>query len=183
MGMQELESQYQAKTDEELLRWVVELEQLTPEAQVQLHTELAKRGISEARRGDFRSEKNQTRTETTEGSKITLLFPSLRRLAETLRDWKRYKGQTGEWPALSTIAYDVHGIMLFSCAAFLVWFGFQHNWSKTRFLVIVLLLATFRRKNALSDPARLTLHAADMVFGDDFALVRSRARSEWTLPA
>lgn len=54
--MQELESQYQAKTDEELLRLVMELEQLTPEAQVQLHTELAKRGISEARREDFRSE-------------------------------------------------------------------------------------------------------------------------------
>ena len=50
MGMQVLESQYQAKTDEELLRLVVELEQLTPEAQVQLHTELAKRGISEAHR-------------------------------------------------------------------------------------------------------------------------------------
>ena len=141
MGMQELESQYQAKTDEELLRLVVELEQLTPEAQVQLHTELAKRGSSEARREDFRSEKNQARTETTEGSKITLLFPSLRRLAETRRDWKRYKGQTGEWPALSIIADAVHGIMLFSGAAFLVWFGFQHNWSKTRFLVIVLLLA------------------------------------------
>jgi hypothetical protein len=44
-------------------------------------------------------------------------------------------------------------------------------------------LATFRRKNARSDPGRLTLHAADMVFGGDFALVRSRARSEWTLPA
>lgn len=106
--MQEPESQYQAKRDEELLRLVVELEQLTPEAQVQLHTELAKRGISEARREDFRAEKNQTRTETTEGSKITLLFPSLRRLAETLRGWKRYKGQTGEWPALSIIAYAVH---------------------------------------------------------------------------
>ena len=78
--MQELESQYQAKTDEELLRLLVELEQLTPEAQVQLHTELAKRRISEARREDFRAEKNQTRTDTTEGSKITLLFPSLRRV-------------------------------------------------------------------------------------------------------
>jgi hypothetical protein len=94
MGMQVLESQYQAKTDEKHLRLVVELEQLTPEAQVQLHTGLAKRGISEARREDFRAEKNQTRTETTERSKITLLFPSLRRLAENVRDWKRYKGQT-----------------------------------------------------------------------------------------
>jgi hypothetical protein len=44
-------------------------------------------------------------------------------------------------------------------------------------------LTTFRRKNKLSDPGRLTLHAADMVFGGDFALVRSRARSEWKLPA
>ena len=93
MGMQELESQYQAKTDEELLRLVVELEQLTPEAQVQLHTELTKREISEARRGDFRAEKSQTRTEPTEGSKITFLFPSLRRLAETLRDWKPYRAK------------------------------------------------------------------------------------------
>jgi hypothetical protein len=141
MAMQELESQYQAKSDEELLRLEVELEQLTPEAQVRLHTELAKRGISKARREDFPAEKNQTRTGTTEGPKITLLFPSLRRLAETLRDWKRYKGQTGEWPALSIIAYAVHGIMLFGCAAFLVWFGFRRNWSGTRFLVIVLLLA------------------------------------------
>jgi hypothetical protein len=40
-----------------------------------------------------------------------------------------------------------------------------------------------RKKNALSDPGRLTFHAAGMVFGGDFALVRSRARSEWTLPA
>lgn len=130
-----------SKSDEELLRLEVELEQLTPEAQVQLHTELAKRGIREARREDFPAENNQTRTETTEGSKITLLFPSLRGLAETLRDWKRYKDQTGEWPAFSIIASAVHGIMLFSCAAFLVWFGFQHHWSGTRFLVIVLLLA------------------------------------------
>jgi hypothetical protein len=41
--------------------------------------------------------------------------------------------------------------MFFSCAAFLVWFGFQHNWSKTRFLAIVLLLAgvyeEFRKMN------------------------------------
>ena len=100
-----LESQYQAKTDEEHLRLVVELEQLTPEAQVQLHTGLAKRGISEARREDFRSKKNQTRTETTAGSKITLLFPSLRRLAETLRDWKRYKQVNGRLFPLSPMRF------------------------------------------------------------------------------
>jgi hypothetical protein len=141
MEMQELERQYQARTDEELLRLALESEQLTPEAQVQLHTELAKRGISKSGREDFRAKKSDTGTEPTEGSKITFLFPSLRWLAETLRDWKRYKSQTGEWPALSIFAYVVHGIVLLSCAAFLVWFGFQHKWSKTRFVLIVLLLA------------------------------------------
>jgi len=44
-------------------------------------------------------------------------------------------------------------------------------------------LATFRRKNALSDVGRLTSCAADMVLGGDFALVHSRARGELTVPA
>jgi hypothetical protein len=44
-------------------------------------------------------------------------------------------------------------------------------------------LATFRRKNPLSDIGRVTLHAMDMVFGGDFARVHSRARGEWTVPA
>lgn len=44
-------------------------------------------------------------------------------------------------------------------------------------------LATFRRKNALSDIGRLTLHATDIVLRGDFARVHSRARGEWTVPA
>src|SRR5450631_3161306 len=44
-------------------------------------------------------------------------------------------------------------------------------------------LATFRRKNALSDVGRLTSCAADMVLGGDFALVHSRARGDLTVAA
>jgi len=44
-------------------------------------------------------------------------------------------------------------------------------------------LATFRRKNALSDIGRVTLHATDIVFRGDFARVHSRTRGEWTVPA
>jgi hypothetical protein len=44
-------------------------------------------------------------------------------------------------------------------------------------------LATFRRKNALSDIGRVTLHATDMAFLVDFARVHSRVRGEWTVPA
>jgi eukaryotic-like serine/threonine-protein kinase len=39
-------------------------------------------------------------------------------------------------------------------------------------------LATFRRKNALSDIGRVTSHATDIVFRGDFAHVHSRARGE-----
>jgi hypothetical protein len=45
------------------------------------------------------------------------------------------------------------------------------------------MLATFRRKNALSDIGRLTSCAADTVLGGNFALVHSRARGELTVPA
>ena len=44
-------------------------------------------------------------------------------------------------------------------------------------------LTTFRRKNALSDIGRVTLHATDMAFLVDFARVHSRVRGEWTVPA
>jgi hypothetical protein len=51
------------------------------------------------------------------------------------------------------------------------------------FVAITVLLATFRRKNALSDIGRVTLHATDIVSRGDFARVHSRARGEWTVPA
>ena len=47
----------------------------------------------------------------------------------------------------------------------------------------LLALATFHRKNALSDIGRVTSFAADMVLSGDFALVCSRARVELTVPA
>jgi DNA-binding winged helix-turn-helix (wHTH) protein len=48
---------------------------------------------------------------------------------------------------------------------------------------LITTLATFRRKNALSDIGRVTSHATGIVFRGDFAHVHSRARGEWTAPA
>src|ERR1039458_8575261 len=50
-------------------------------------------------------------------------------------------------------------------------------------VALALVLATFRRKNALSDIGRVTLRATDIVCRGDFARVHSRARGEWTVPA
>src|SRR5882762_5326985 len=49
--------------------------------------------------------------------------------------------------------------------------------------IFVASLATFRRKNALSDIGRATLHATGAVFCGDLARVHPRARGEWTVPA
>jgi hypothetical protein len=48
--------EYHAKTDEELLRLAIELDQLTPEAQASLTSEFAKRGISAAQIRTFRGD-------------------------------------------------------------------------------------------------------------------------------
>ena len=45
-------------------------------------------------------------------------------------------------------------------------------------MVGVMVLVTFRRKNALFDIGRVTLQATDIVFRGDFARVHSRARGE-----
>jgi serine/threonine protein kinase len=44
-------------------------------------------------------------------------------------------------------------------------------------------VATFRRKNQLSDVSPVTEHATDRIFRGDFAHVFSHARGDWTMPA
>jgi len=44
-------------------------------------------------------------------------------------------------------------------------------------------LATFRRKNVVSDIGLWQKHKVETVFGGDFARIQSRAQGEWTLPA
>ena len=64
MEVQDLAKQYQSKTDEELLRLELASEELTPEANVALRDELAKRQINGTDRlSAFREEETQRQTE------------------------------------------------------------------------------------------------------------------------
>jgi|SRR5271166_1831774 len=130
--MQQLAIQYQAMSDDELLHLALELEQLAPEAQIQLETELAKRKLdTPACLEEFRAVQSQEAHEPSENSRYGSGFVA------TLRDWQRYRRQTGEWPVASVIASVAQGMVLFSCVLFMVVFAGRHHWSKARFLLVL----------------------------------------------
>jgi hypothetical protein len=132
MEVHDVGEQYRARTDEELLRLALEPEQLAPEAQIQLHAELARRGIdSPARLEEFRAEEGRKPPEPREYTGRSS------GIVATLRDWQRYRRQTGEWPVASVIASVVQGVVLLTAALSIMLFGVRHDWSKTKFLLVV----------------------------------------------
>jgi len=59
-------------------------------------------------------------------------------IAATLRKWKEFRHQTGQWPVLS-IAAALFGITVFvGGVGFLIWYSGQHQWSKNRFALILI---------------------------------------------
>ena len=121
-------------TDEELLRLSLESETLAPEAGVQLHAELAKRGInSPALLEEFRMESSHAAPKATEYKRRSVFVAAL-------RDWKRYRQQTGEWPVLSIIAALIQGVVLSGCGLFTVVFAVEHDWPKAKFLLVFVCL-------------------------------------------
>ena len=78
MGIQDLSDQYEAKTDEELLRLALDSKQLTSEASVALDAELARRRIgSSGQLAEFRDEEQQYEVQqATEIGRLFLVHPS-----------------------------------------------------------------------------------------------------------
>lgn len=74
MNMQELDSEYRDKTDSELLRLAMNREQLTPEANVALSGELARRRIDSGAHLDAARQEEQDRQAENERSIGTLGF-------------------------------------------------------------------------------------------------------------
>ena len=99
VDLQELARQYEAQTDEELLRLSLAAAQLAPEARTQLQAEMAKRGIDTAARlEEFHEEEIQAAAEPLNYSKKGVGIDA------ALQDWKLYRRQTGDWPILSVAA-------------------------------------------------------------------------------
>jgi drug/metabolite transporter (DMT)-like permease len=61
-------------------------------------------------------------------------------IAATLRKWKEFRHQTGQWPVLSIVA-AVFGMTIFvGGGGFLIWYSGEHQWSKNRFSLILIPL-------------------------------------------
>jgi hypothetical protein len=63
MDIQELAQEYESKSDEELLRLAVQVEELTPEAATALNGELAKRQISAENLKTFRQQEQERKAQ------------------------------------------------------------------------------------------------------------------------
>lgn len=136
---QDLARHYEAQTDDELLQLREESGQLIPEAREALYNELSKRKIS-AESGEGLPEVKKMHEPTNSSQKISFLFPSLGRFVATLRDWKRFKSETGRWPVLTIAAHVVHGIFLVGWAGLLIWLGITYKWSGIKVSLIILPL-------------------------------------------
>jgi hypothetical protein len=135
---QELARNYQSQTDDELLQLEQESEQLTPEAREQLLGELRRRKINLEPTKSLRNE--DAGQPNNVSHKLNVLFPSFRRAVGTVNNWRQYKRQTGNWPALSIFFHLGHGALGLSCGVLYFWFALSHGWSRTRTLLVAITL-------------------------------------------
>ncbi len=63
---------------------------------------------------------------------ILSIVDNLKRGAATVRKWKQFRHQTGEWPLLSITFSFFQNILLVLGMIFLIWYSAEHHWSKNR---------------------------------------------------
>jgi hypothetical protein len=114
-----------------------------PEARNSLNGELSRRRISSGEVSKYENEQsNDTRDKKFNPEAAYSLWPTLRRIRETARDWKQYRHQTGEWPRRSIGFYFVHLAMELVVLLLIIWYSVQHGWSKGIVIVVLILLVT-----------------------------------------
>jgi hypothetical protein len=100
--MLDFDGQYRSMTDDELLNVARDSQDLTPEARNSLNGELSRRRINSGEVSKYENEQsNDTRDEKFNLEAAYSLWPTLRRIRRTVRDWKHYRHETGEWPRRS----------------------------------------------------------------------------------
>ena len=127
MDVAELEACYWSLTEDELLRLAAGSSQLSPEANVVLQSELSRRGVSQEQIESYRSDRKEERKaeKTLSVERVPTVFPSLRGVFETLKDWQEYRRETGNWPSF-TIAFSfLHLAGDLGFLAFFMWCNFR----------------------------------------------------------
>jgi hypothetical protein len=86
-------------TDDELLNVARDSQHLTPEARNSLNAELSRRRITSGQISKYEDEQASDNSDKTFNHESAyLMWPALGRIRDTIRDWKQYRNQTGEWP-------------------------------------------------------------------------------------
>lgn len=161
--MLDFDEQYRSMTDDELLNVARDSQDLTSEARNSLNSELSRRRISSGEVNKYENrQSNDTKDKKFNPEAAYSLWPTLRWIHETVRDWKQYRHQTGEWPRRSIAFYFAHLAVEFVALLIIIWYGAHHSWSKGLFIVVLILLVTadtffsnwFQNKIRLSEITR-----------------------------
>ena len=134
MEAADLVSNYQAKSNSQLMALAMGIAELTPEAREALLGELAKRGITSAEITGYGDEEVKVRKQERD-RKLDSLFPTFRAIGRRLTIWRTFKQQTGKWPWLSMAFYFCHGFIALVVLVGLVWYSVEHGWSKLTFTI------------------------------------------------
>jgi hypothetical protein len=108
INMPDFDEHYRSMTDDELLSVARDSRYLTPEARNSLNGELSRRRITSAEVNKYEHEQSNDSSDKKFNSDAAYsLWPSLRRLRETIRDWKQYRHQTGMAVSLDWVLFSV----------------------------------------------------------------------------
>jgi hypothetical protein len=139
----DFDERYRSMTDDELLNVAGDSQHLTPEARNSLNGELSRRRITGGEVSKYENEPSDAASDKKFNPKAAyLLWPALGRIRDTIRDWKQYRLQTGEWPRRSIIFYFLHLVVEVAVLLLIVWYSVQHGWSKGMTIVVLILLLT-----------------------------------------
>jgi hypothetical protein len=140
MEIADLASNYQSKSDEELIRLAEDTRDLSPEAKEVLANELSKRGITSVDIDAYSTGQEEIRKQEKQ-RRLDALFPSARGVVAKFAGWKEFKIETGLWPTRSIAFSIVHGLLDVVALLAVVTFGVVHGWSKLKFLAVLMPLA------------------------------------------
>jgi len=139
----DFDERYRGMTDDELLNVAGDSQHLTTEARNSLNGELSRRRITGGEVSKYENEQSDAASDKKFNPKAAyLLWPALGRIRDTIRDWKQYRHQTGEWPRRSIIFYFLHLTVEVAVLLLIVWYSVQHGWSKGMTVVVLILLLT-----------------------------------------
>jgi hypothetical protein len=138
----DFDEQYRSMTDDELLNVAEDSQDLTPEARNSLKGELARRrlGISEVSK--YQKEQSDYTEEKFNPEAAYSFWPALGRVRDTIRDWKQYRHQTGEWPHRSIKFYFLHLVVELGLLLLTICYSVLRGWSKGTVIVLLILLVT-----------------------------------------